>query len=71
MRAQLKASCAVIGQKVLASPVIASDETTMRAKGQTHWRWVFRSAQAAVHQIHPRRAKAVAQEFLGGRQPEV
>ena len=71
MGAKLKASCALIGQKVLSSPVIASDETTMRVKGETHWHWVFRSAQAVIHQVHPRRAKAVAPEFLGGRQPEV
>lgn len=71
MGAKLKESSALIAQKVLASPVIASDETTMRVNGQTHWHWVFRSAKAVVHQLHPRRAKAVAQDFLGGRQPEV
>jgi len=45
--------------------VIASDETTTRVDGVTHWQWVFVSDHAVLHEIAPRRAKAVAEAVLG------
>jgi transposase len=51
--------------------VIASDETTTRIDGVTHWQWVFVSDTAVLHEIAPRRAKAVAQGVLGDHRPEV
>ena len=51
--------------------VIASDETTTRLDGVTHWHWVFVSDRAVLHEIAPRRAKAVAQQVLGPHRPEV
>lgn len=51
--------------------VIASDETTTRIDGVTHWQWVFVSDTAVLHEIAPRRAKAVAEKVLGDHRPEV
>ena len=64
-------ACAAIKEKLLAARVIASDETTSRIAGATHWHWVFVSAKAVLHQIAPRRAKAVAEEVLGDHRPAV
>ena len=51
--------------------VIASDETTTRIDGVTHWHWTFVTANAVLHEIAPRRAKAVAADVLGDHKPEV
>jgi transposase len=48
-----------------------SDETTARIDGRTWWQWVFGCTRAVLHRIVPRRAKAVAAEFLAGTVPEV
>lgn len=44
-----------IADIVRASPVIASDETSARVKGQTCWQWVFAAPAAVVHVIAPTR----------------
>jgi transposase len=64
-------ACAAIKAKLLSAPVIASDETTTRVDGVTHWQWVFHSEQAVLHTIAPSRARAVAAGILGGHRPEV
>lgn len=51
--------------------VIASDETTTRVNGVSHWQWVFVSDKAVLHEIAPRRAKAVAEGVLGDHRPQV
>ena len=51
--------------------VIASDETTSRINGVIHWHWTFVSDHAIVHEIAPRRAKAVAEGVLGDHRPDV
>lgn len=60
-----------IADIVRASPVIASDETSARVNGRTHWQWLFASAAAVYHTIVPTRGKAVPVEFLGGNKPKV
>jgi transposase len=60
-----------IRERLQAAAVIASDETTTRIDGVTHWHWVFVSDQAVLHEIAPRRAKATAEAVLGDRRPEV
>jgi transposase len=67
----MTAACTAIRDKLLTSRVIASDETTSRIDGATHWHWAFVSAEAVLHTIAPRRAKAVAEEVLGDHRPEV
>ena len=53
------------------SPVIASDETSARVQGKTHWQWVFGAATAVYHTIQPTRGKIVPVAFLGGVKPKV
>lgn len=60
-----------IRQEVRAAPVIASDETSARVEGKTHWQWVFGCATAVYHLIVPSRGKAVVTDFLAGSRPEV
>ncbi|HET9688276.1 MAG TPA: IS66 family transposase [Pseudolabrys sp.] len=66
------AECAEdIHETVRNSPVIASDETSARVKGKTHWQWTFVAATAVAHLIAPTRGKIVPKEFLGGAKPKV
>src|SRR6202035_4020981 len=66
------AECAqTIHETVRNSPVIASDETSARVKGKTHWQWTFVAAQAVGHVIAPTRGKIVAKELHNRAQREV
>ena len=66
------AECAqTIHETVRNSPVIASDETSARVKGKTHWQWVFSAATAVAHVIAPTRGKIVPIQFLNGMRPGV
>ena len=66
---------AVAGQAIAAevrvAAVVASDETSARVAGKTHWQWVFGCATAVRHIIAPSRSKAVITDFLAGAKPEV
>jgi transposase len=66
---KLAPAAEAIAAAVRASPVIGSDETSMRVDGQTWWAWVFQTATAAVFRIQPRRNAAVLLTFLAGKQP--
>jgi transposase len=70
MAAPFQAAAAEIRQEVRTSPVIASDETSARVEGKTHWQWVFGSATAVYHLIVPSRGKAVVTDFLAGARPK-
>ena len=67
----LSVACKAIQDKLLTARIIASDETTTRVDGATHWQWVFISDKAVLHKIAPSRARAVADEVLGGHKPDV
>lgn len=71
MGTQLETACVAIKAKLLSARVIASDETTTRIDGVTHWQWVFVSDQAILHEIAPGRGRGVATTVLNGHQPEV
>ncbi|HYH19757.1 MAG TPA: IS66 family transposase [Azospirillum sp.] len=71
MGAAFDTARAAIKAKLLGASVIASDETTTRVNGVTHWHWVFHSEYAVLHTIAPSRGRAVAAELLGEHQPEV
>jgi transposase len=71
MGADLDAARKAIQDKLLTARIIASDETTTRVGGATHWQWVFLSDQAVLHKIAPSRARSVADEVLGGHKPDV
>jgi len=60
-----------IAATVRASEVIASDETSARVKGRTHWQWTFGCTTAVYHVIAPTRGKCVPTEFLAGARPKV
>ena len=67
----LEAARAAIRDRLREAAVIASDETTTRINGVTHWQWSFVSDTAILHEIAPSRAKAVAEGVLGEHRPEV
>ena len=60
-----------IAADVRGSEVIASDETSARVKGKTHWQWTFGCATAVYHLIAPTRGKCVPTDFLAGVRPKV
>jgi transposase len=60
-----------IAATVRGSAVIASDETSARVKGKTHWQWTFGCATAVYHVIAPTRGKCVPTDFLAGVRPQV
>lgn len=65
------AQAAGIAETVRNSPVIASDETSARVSGKTHWQWTFLTSSAVYHTIAPTRGKAVPIAFLGDAKPKV
>ena len=65
------ANAAVIAETVRQRPVIASDETSARVCGKTHWQWTFAAASAVYHTIASTRGKIVPVEFLAGARPKV
>jgi transposase len=66
------AACAAsIAETVRQSSVVASDETSARVCGKTHWQWTFAAASAVYHTIAPTRGKVVPSEFLGQAKPRV
>jgi len=62
---------AAIREAVRASPVINSDETSVRVDGRNRWHWVFQTPTASYHVIQPSRGADVVRAFLDGAQPEV
>ena len=70
-REPLLDATATIEKVVLASPVVCSDETSVRVKGKNWWEWVFVTTLAVLHVIKPSRGKAVVTALLGEIRPEV
>jgi transposase len=70
-RQPLLDATAAIEQVVLASPVVCSDETSVRVNGKTWWEWVFIGTLAVLHVIQPSRGKAVVTALFGAIQPKV
>src|SRR5713226_1184859 len=68
---KLTAAAEAIGAQVRRAKVVASDETSARVAGQTHWQWVLLSTTAIYHVIAQTRAAAVVTGFLDGAVPEV
>jgi len=60
-----------IASRVRNSDVIASDETSARVCGKTHWQWTFVAPTAVSHVIAATRGKAVPVAFLGDARPKV
>ena len=70
-REPLLDATAAIEKVVLASPVVCSDETSVRVKGRNWWEWVFVATIAVLHVIKPSRGKAVVTALFGETRPEV
>jgi transposase len=70
-REPLVGAAATIEAVVVASPVVCSDETSVRVKGKTWWEWVFVTTIAVLHVIKPSRGKAVVTALFGEARPEV
>ena len=51
--------------------VIGSDETGVRIEGSNAYHWVFRCAEAVVHQAAPTRGAVVVRAMMDGHRPEV
>ena len=70
-REPLLDATATIQAVVLASPVVCSDETSVRVKGKNWWEWVFIGTLAVLHVIQPSRGKAVVAALFGEIRPAV
>ena len=70
-REPLLEATAAIEKVVLASPVVCSDETSVRVKGKNWWEWVFIGTLAVLLVIKPSRGKAVVTSLFGDIRPEV
>jgi transposase len=70
-RQTLLDATATIEKAVLASPVVCSDETSVRVKGKNWWEWVFVTTVAVLHVIKPSRGKAVVTALFSAIRPEV
>jgi transposase len=70
-RQPLTSAAAAIRETVLASPVVCSDETSVRVDGKTWWEWVFIGSRAVLHVIEPSRGKAVVRKVFGAIRPPV
>jgi transposase len=70
-RGPLLVASAAIEKVVIASPVVCSDETSARVKGQNWWEWVFVATLAVLHVIKPSRGKAVVTALFGEIRPQV
>jgi transposase len=68
---RLTTAAAAIAEAVRGAKVVASDETSARVAGHTHWQWVMLSDTAIYHKIADSRAAAVITGFLKGAVPEV
>jgi transposase len=70
-REPLLDATAAIEKVVLASPVVCSDETSVRVKGKNWWEWVFIGTLAVLHVIQPGRGKTVVTAVFGDIRPDV
>jgi transposase len=70
-RAPLLRAAATIKEVVLASPVVCSDETSVRVNGKTCWEWVFVATFAVLHVIRSSRGKAVVRALFDTIRPAV
>ena len=70
-RMPLAAAAKTIAERVRASPVVASDETSARVEGRNWWQWVMLSSTAVSHRVVDSRAAKVPRDFLDGTVPEI
>ena len=64
------AQVARLGDRLRASPVLASDETGLRVGGKNGWLWVVHHGDSAAFRAAPSRARRVLEDFLGDHRPD-
>jgi transposase len=64
------AQAGCLRERLLKSPVLASDETGLRVAGKNAWLWVLHHADSAVFRVDPSRGKRVLGELLGAHRPD-
>ncbi len=69
-RPRFARQASLIRARLLAGPILQSDETSQRVGKQTWWNWVFHDADSACFVIRPSRGKDVVEEFLGKARPQ-
>ena len=57
--------------KLRQATMVASDETGVRIEGSNAYHWVFRSAEAVVHEAAPTRGAVVVRDMMDGHRPKV
>jgi transposase len=70
-REPLLATTAAIEKVVLASPVVCSNETSVRVQGKNWWEWGFIGTLAVLHVIKPSRGKVMVTALFGAIRPQV
>jgi transposase len=70
-RAGFRAASEAIRARLLGGTAICSDETGFRVGKRSWWLWVFHHGDDAYFMSHPRRSKAVVEEFLGAFRPDI
>jgi transposase len=70
-QARFQSGCEAAVSALRRAEVVASDETGVRIEGSNAYHWVFRSAQAVVHQAAPTRGAVVVREMMDGHRPAV
>jgi transposase len=68
-QAPLDAAAAAITAQVIAAPVVACDETSVRVQGRTCWEWVFVTAAGVLHLIRRGRGAGVVRTLFGEARP--
>jgi transposase len=54
-----------IVERLRASRLVCSDETSARVNGRNQWEWVFQNPEVCVHLIRPSRGHGVIDEVFG------
>ena len=70
-RERVATQTAAVLERIRASRVICSDETSARVAGRTWWEWVFVGEGAVLHELAASRAKSVPERVMAGARPEV
>lgn len=70
-RERVAKQTAAVLERVRASRVVCSDETSARVAGRTWWEWVFVGEGAVLHELAASRAKSVPERVMAGARPEV
>jgi transposase len=68
---RLAPAAEALRQAIQQSPVVQSDETSVRVQGQTHWEWVFRNSTTVYQTIDRHRSGAVIERVFATATPDV